>query len=106
MLSKKKCRLTLDPNIFATWDGGNFVLTPSQYQPIALVAGDKVFIKPTLSTGYLDYVKKHPTIGASQGSLFSPTGDNILVNLILADYYSHIQEPELQAAKLKLAGAI
>jgi len=106
-VSKRNCELLFDPQEFAKRDSSNFVLTPDQDHPAVLVANGKAYIKPTtLTTGYLDYVKTHPTLGASQGTVFSSVGDNVLIDLILASYYGFIEEFELQATHLKLAGAI
>jgi len=105
-VTKKDCRLFFDPAKFSRLDSSNFVITPTQRQPVALVAEDKVFVKPdTLTTGFLDYVKEHPTITSTQGTLFSPQGDNILVRFVLYDYYIFLEEPDLAAAQLKLIGS-
>lgn len=106
VVSKKDCRLTFDHTEFARWDSSNFLLTPSQERPVALVA-DKVYIKPTtLTTGYFDYIEKHPTISGTQGTVFDDIGDSVLIDLILADYYGFIEEDGLQEKHLKLAGVI
>ena len=92
-VTKKYARLLMDPDEFARWDSSNFVYTPNQERPVALYS-DKVYIKPsTLTAGYLDYVKEHPAI--SGGTKFSPKGDNILIHLILSDYYTFIEEYDL-----------
>jgi hypothetical protein len=105
-VTKKRCRLFFKHQDFARMDSSNFILTPNQERPVALVA-DKIYIKPTtLTAGFLDYIEKHPTISGSQGTVFDVMGDNILVNLILASYYGFIEEEGLQEKHLKLAGAI
>lgn len=106
-VTKRNCELLFDPQEFARRDSSNFVLTPDQDHPVALVANDRVYIKPTtLTTGYLDYAKTHPTLGDSQGTEFSSAGDSVLINLMLASYYTFLEEDELQEKHLKLAGAI
>ena len=106
-VTKRNCELLFNPAEFAKRDSANFVLTPDQDHPVVLIADDKAYIKPTtLTTGYLDYVKTHPTLGSSQGTEFDSMGDNVLVNLVLASYYGFLEEFDLQANHLKLAGAV
>jgi len=102
-VTKRFCRLLFDASEFARWDSSNFVYTPDQERPIAY-AGDQIYIKPsTLTAGFIDFVETHPTISGSQGTVFSPLGDNILIDLILADYYAFIEEADLMNLHLKSA---
>jgi hypothetical protein len=72
-------------------------------RPIVLAA-DTIRVKPaTITAGTIDYLKLHPTISGSQGTVFSQIGDDMLIHLIMSDYYSFIEEPELMATHLKLA---
>lgn len=106
-ITKKSCRLFFDPSAYAKMDSSNFVNTPSQKQPVSLIAEGKVYIKPSAlnsAAGHLDYIKKHPTITVSQDTLFSDSGDNMLVRFILADYYNFLEMPDLAAIQLNLIG--
>lgn len=57
--------------------------------PYAYIGGGKLYIKPTShSTAYLDYAKQHPTISGSQDTVFSEIGDDVLIELFMAQYYT------------------
>ena len=104
-VTKRNCELLFDPQEFAKRDSSNFILTPDNDHPVVLIANARAYIKPTaLTTGYLDYVKKHPTITTSQDTLFDSMGDKVLIDLILSSYYGFLEEYELQANHQKLAG--
>lgn len=106
-VTKRDCKLLFNPADFSKLDSFNFILTPDQDHPVVLVANGNAYVRPTsITAGYLDYVKEHPTLSATQGTVFDSIGDNVLINLILASYYGFIEEFELQANHLKLAGAI
>ena len=99
-----KAQVYLDPEEFARWDSGNFIMTPTTRKPVALIAGGTLKAKPTsITTAYLDYLKAHPAI-ASNNTLFDAFGDEVLINLIVAKGYGFLEEYELQAAALKEAG--
>jgi hypothetical protein len=104
-VTDRYCRLLFDDDEFSRWDSSNFVYTPNQERPIALAA-DKIYIKPTaLTAGKIDYIKTHPTFGASQATVFSPTGDNVLIELVLYNYYNFIEEFDLASLHLNKAEA-
>ena len=85
---------------FWRFDASNAILSASEYQPIAMVA-DKVYVKPTtVTSARIDYIKAHPTIGASQATLFDDYGDNLLILLIMSEYYTFSNMPELAARYL------
>jgi len=88
--SDRRCRLFWDPDPFNRFDSSNFVVTPSSDRPLALIA-DKIYIKPTsFTSGKLDYAKKHPDIASDQDTLFDELGDNVLVELIVSEYFASV----------------
>lgn len=93
----RRAQIFTAPDEFAKYDSSNFLLTPTGRWPIALVA-DKVYVKPTsITAGKFTYIKSHPTIGASQATVFDDTGDNLLVLLILKEYYTYLEEDGVAA---------
>lgn len=86
---------------FSKWDSGNFVMTPSLLFPVAVIVSNAIKVKPTtITSGKLDYVKKHPTVDSGNGTLFNQRGDNVLIQLVLSMVYQSLEKPEL--AKLAL----
>lgn len=125
-VSKKKCILTTDPQIFAQLDSANFLTTPTNEFPFVLIADGKAYLKSALGgsiTGYLDYIRKPPFAMAANGNLyvkptshttskldyvknhpavsggtkFSELGDEILVELIVAEVFGFLELPDLTA---------
>ncbi len=85
--TRRKCRLYFDPVEFSRFDSSNFVLTPNDNYPVALAA-DKIYVIPTsITTAYIDYIKSHPDLSGSQGTLFDGLGDEVLTLLVTAEYY-------------------
>jgi hypothetical protein len=92
---KSVFRLYYDPAKFAKWDSSNFILTPTNRKPVALIAGNNVRIKPTsISTAYVDWAKEHPDL-ASNSTLYQINGDRMLVGLVAARCYDFLEEPDL-----------
>lgn len=102
--SKRNVRI-VDSAEFARYDNSNFVLTANEGLPIGMIA-DKVYIKPaTITTGYLDYIKKHQTIDSSHGTQFDNIGDNVLTALVISRYYAFRELPDMQANAMAKAGS-
>ena len=93
-LTERRAKLIYNPDDFWRLDSSNFIVTPTGKRPVILIA-DRIYGKPSPTTGYIDYVKSHPTIDASNGTKFDDVGDNLLVLLIVRRYYQFIEEEGL-----------
>jgi hypothetical protein len=90
--TSKRCVIYENPEDYARWDSGNFVYTPTSSKPVAKIANGYVYVRPnTITTGVLEYVKVHPTLGASQDTVFTPIGDNLLIELVVAEVMKSLQ---------------
>lgn len=97
----KRCRIFENHDEFNRYDSSNFILTPTTELPIVLMA-DKVYVRPSsITAGKIDYIKSHPTISASQDTVFDDTADNLLLSRIAYRYYMFIEEFDLAANVLK-----
>ena len=102
-LTDRQAQIFTAPEQFARYDSSNFVLTPTGRRPLALIA-DKVYVKPTgITAGKFTYIKSHPTLSASQDTVFDDTGDNLLVLLILKAYYTYLEDDGVAALQVVLA---
>lgn len=96
-VTSRKAMIYTDPNDFHRFDSSSFVLTPSGKRPIVLIT-DKIYVKPTtITSGTIDYIKSHPTIDGSSGSLFDDKGDTALILFILEAYYDFIEAMDAKA---------
>lgn len=96
-LAKRKARLLDVPDI-ELFDESNFITTPTETFPIAYVANGKLYVKPSsITQAYLNYIKKHPTIDNSNGTVWDELADQVLLELIMAEYYSFLEEFDLAA---------
>ena len=96
-VTSRKAQIYTDPNDFDRFDSSSFVLTPSGKRPVVLIT-DKIYVKPTtITSGTIDYIKSHPTIDGSSGSLFDDKGDTALILFILEAYYDFIEAMEAKA---------
>ena len=96
--AKRQAILTFDPQEFNSFDNSNFVTKVTEKFPLALVANGNLYVKPdSITNAYMDYIKRHPTISDSQGTLWNDIADNVLTELIVASYFSFLEEFELAA---------
>lgn len=98
-VTAKRVRILDNPDDFNRLDSSNFIITPTAKRPVGLIAGNSLKLKPTsgLSAALLTYIRTHPTIGASQDTLFDEMGDNLLILLIVKRYYLFLEEEALAA---------
>lgn len=83
-VTSSKTNVTLvNEKEFAWWDSKSFVTTPVSSNPIGHISGNFAYIKPTsITTGYIDYFKKHPDIDSDNGTIFSAIADRMLEDLM------------------------
>jgi len=100
----------LDPDSFNKFDSRNFVLTASEDYPIVTIANGSMYVKPVSelgeANGYIDFIKTHPAIDASNPTLFKDVADNVLVQLILSRYYDFNELPEMAVKARQIAGGL
>jgi len=90
--SNRKTRILETSEDFRRFDSSNFLLTPTENRPIAFI-GSHVFVLPTtLTTGRFDYIKAHPTIDGSNGTVFDELGDEMLILFIVSEYFSSVPQ--------------
>lgn len=86
---KIKC-WPIDITEFNGYDSGNFLTTPKTSRPIVTLANGRIYIKPTSYTsGYLDYIKKHPDLSGSQDTVWANIADNLIVEKVLEKYCNY-----------------
>lgn len=97
-----------DPRQFSFYDSSNWLLEVDANKPKALVAEGKIFVKPvnTYKSGkiYVDHTIPHPTISSSQGTVFSPIGNDILIELFMSKYFSYMADLKSDPVLAALAG--
>ena len=94
--SKVHTLFTLNADEFARFSGNNFATTATEQLPVALIANGYLYVKPaSISEAYIDYIKEHPTISTTQGTVWTATADQVLVELLAAKYYEYRNHVDL-----------
>lgn len=94
-VTERTCLVFHDPATYRSLDSGNFVGKPSLKRPVCLLA-DQIYFKPTsISTGSIDYIRRHPALSNNVDTLYTDRGDSLLVGYALRFYYLAHEEQEM-----------